>query len=224
MAKLTLSFKGHHLSIHHLGEAPATIGRDADCGIRIDSLAIAPRHAELVSSGGEYLLLALDPDYPVLLNSEQVDQASLHHGDLIQIGKHTLTYSEDSLELMPPHPPQDAEPEAPEEEEDETAADSMPAYIQVQSGRRIGRVIVLRRSVTRLSRAGAKDVIVARKGDSYHLLRLDEKTSVRIDGIVLADEDVEMELRNGYVIDLDDVRCQFFTGEAGAAPAAEQED
>ena len=99
MAKLILSFKGLLLSVHHLDERPMTIGRDPACRIAVDSLAIAPRHAELVSSDADFLLLALDPDYPVLLNNEQVDQASLHHGDEIQLGKHTLSFSNDTLEL-----------------------------------------------------------------------------------------------------------------------------
>lgn len=219
MAKLILSFKGHHLSIHHLDERPATIGRDGNCGICIDSLAIAPRHAELVPSDGGYLLLTLDPDYPVLLNSEQMDQARLHHGDLIQVGKHTLTFSEDTLEIAPPQSPNEPESEGPEEEvEGEIATGFVPAYIQIQSGSRIGKVIVFRRAVTRLKRAGAEGVVVSRKGDTYHMLRLDGKADIGINSAPIADGEAEVELSNGDLVQVDELRFQFFTGEIGEPP------
>ena len=99
MAKLTLSFKGHLIAIHHLGEGGATIGRDLDCAIPIDSLAVAPRHAQILAHADGYSITAIDPDHPVIVNSEKVEQAPLHHGDLIRIGKHTLHYAEAAQEV-----------------------------------------------------------------------------------------------------------------------------
>lgn len=224
MAKLILSFKGHHLSIHHLGEAPAIIGRDKACGVCIDSLAVAPKNAEVVPSAGEFLLLALDPEYPVLLNEEQVDQASLHHGDLIQIGKHTLSFSQDTLEPAPPRSATEPETEEPEEERDEITTDSVPAYMQIQSGRRIGKVVVFRRAVTRLSGAGAEGVVVRRNGDTYHLVKLVKQADIRIDGAPVARIETQVQLRNNNVVEVNDVRLQFFSGETGEPPDAAAEE
>lgn len=212
MAKLILSFKGHLLSVHHLDESPMTIGRDLDCRIAIDSLAIAPRHAEMIPIDTGSLLLALDPEYPVLLNNEQVDQATLHHGDMIQVGKHTLEFSEDSFDLVPNPVVIDNTQVSSTDEAGESASAPVPAYMQFQSGPKIGRVIVFRRSVTRLSRAGAEDVIVTRRGHSYHLSRLGGKYPIKIAGTAVGDQ--EMELHHNDIIEVGDRRLRFFCVEA----------
>jgi hypothetical protein len=221
MAKVTLSFKGRLLSIHHLDAHPTTIGRDPDCRISIDSLAIAPRHAELIPMDTGFLLLALDPEYPVLLNNEQVDQASLHHGDLIGLGKHTLSFSEDSLDLAPQSAAID--PMSKSEEDETGELGPVSAYLQVQSGPKIGRVIAFRRAVTRLSRIGAADVIVTRRGDSYHISRLGGDDRIRIGGELMAKDD-DMELRDNDAVEIGEVRLRFFRtatgGHAGTAGGA----
>lgn len=214
MAKLTLSFKGRLLSIHHLDDEPLVIGRRSDCRIAIDSLAVAPRHAELTPIDTGFRLLALDPEFPVLLNNKPVAEAQLHHGDLIQIGKHTLSFSADSLELAPTLPSAEPPPDLVAGEEGEPAKEAVPAYVQVQSGAQIGRVIVLRRSVTRLNRAGVGDVIVSRRGGTYHLSRLGGEALVRVNGEPVA-ADGETSLSNDALIEIDDVRLRFFT--AGSA-------
>lgn len=224
MAKLTLSFKGHHLSIYHLGEAPTIIGRDETCGICIDSLAVAPKNAELISSDEECQLLALDPEFPVLLNDEQVDQASLRHGDLIQIGKHTLTFSRDTVELGLSRPAAEPETEKPDNEGEKIATETLPAHIQIQSGRRIGKVVVFRRAVTRLSRAGAEGVVVTHDGDTYHLVQLEKQEDIRIDGVPVADDEMEVQLHNNAIVKINDVRFQFFSGETGEPPGAAAEE
>jgi hypothetical protein len=228
MAKLTLSFKGRLLSVHHLDEHPVTVGRDAGCGVCIDSLAVAPRQAELVPSDSGWLLLGLDSDYPLLLNNEQVDQASLHHGDEIRVGKHTLLYSDDSTLALPrrpraePPPPPAVENQTPgavevvDEDDEQPGDEPVPAYLQVQSGPKIGRVIAFRRSVTRLNRVGADDVIVTRQGDYYHLLRLGGQTPVHIDGIPIT-ADGEIRLNDNALIEIGELRLRFFSGRTREA-------
>lgn len=229
MAKLTLLFKGRLLSVHHLDEHPVTVGRDPGCAVCIDSLAVAPRQAELVPTDGGWLLLGLDSDYPVLLNNEQVDQASLHHGDEIRVGKHTLLYSDDSTLAVPVRsraetpPLSAAENQAPggvevvDEDDEQPGDDPVPAYLQVQSGPKLGRVIVFRRSVTRLKRVGAADVIVTRQGDDYHLLCLGGEAQVRIDGSPVT-ADGEVRLNDNALIEIGDLRLRFFSGR-GREPA-----
>lgn len=223
MAKLMLSFRDRLLLIHHMEEQPATIGRDPDCRISIDSLAVAPKHAEIMPTEAGFLLLALDPDYPVLLNNEQVDQASLHHGDQIQVGKHILNFSEDSLELPARHRPPTEAAAASEAAEDDVGPDVSFAYVQVQSGPRIGRFIVFRRAVTRLHRVGADDVIVTRYDDAYHLLRLGGDSIVKIDGKEV-ESDAEVVLQTNNLIEIDDIRLQFFSGEDSPPAEADDED
>lgn len=232
MAKLTLSFKGRLLSVHHLDERPVTIGREPDCGIRIDSLAIAPRHAELVPTDTGFLLLGLDSDYPVFLNNEQVDQATLHHRDEVQLGKHTLSYSDDSAAVTLPvrrrvdtaadttAATEEPNVEVVDQDDAEPIDGPVPAYMQVQSGPHIGRVVVFRRAVTRLTRAGAGDVIVTRQGDSYQLLRLGGEALVRISGTPVT-ADGEVKLNENDLIEIGDLRFRFFSGKSGEPASAE---
>ncbi|KOR28746.1 signal peptide protein, partial [Achromatium sp. WMS3] len=40
MPKLTCIFNGRALAVHHVADGKIVIGRDADCEIQVDSLAI----------------------------------------------------------------------------------------------------------------------------------------------------------------------------------------
>jgi len=210
MAKLTISFKGRPIAIHHLDEQPVTIGRNADCSIHIDSLAIAPRHAELLPTGTGHLMLALDHDFPVLVNRNPVERALLQPGDLIQVGKHDIDFSEDECEVIisTPEPTQDSSEERPSEEED-----PVPAYIQVQSGADIGKVILLRRAVTRLHHLGMHDLAVTRENNTYSLVRLNPDLLVKIDGKPMMEE--EAPLGDKTRIETESTRFGFFIGEGG---------
>jgi pSer/pThr/pTyr-binding forkhead associated (FHA) protein len=209
MATLTLSFKGTPISVHQLDKRPVSIGREAGCRIAIDSLAVAPKNAEIMPTEMGFLLLALDPDYPLYLNDEQVDQATLHHGDRIQIGKHTLTFS---AERLGPPAPNAGTTDTPSLEPADVDPVGLTAYVQLQSGPQIGRILVLRRAVTRLSPLGAENLIVTRRADGYHLSRLAGRAPFRVDGKTLED-DAEAPLVNGSLIELGDGRLQFFTAE-----------
>ena len=50
MAKLTLAFKDRKLKIFAIPAKECLIGRDPDCLIAIDSLAVQPRHARITST------------------------------------------------------------------------------------------------------------------------------------------------------------------------------
>ena len=97
MAKLSLSFKGHPITVHHFDEGTEviTIGRNPGCTLLIDSLAIAPMHAKVISSQGESQIVAMTDELPTLVNSRPITEHLLSHGDIIQVGKHTLTFAED---------------------------------------------------------------------------------------------------------------------------------
>lgn len=203
MAKLTLTFKGRLIAIHHLDDQSMTIGREPDCRICIDSLAIAPRHAELLQTETDYLLLALDDGFPVLLNNKRVAQAGLHHGDMIQIGKHTIGFSDDAQELrLIAHAA---------EGEDTDDRNRVPASMQVESGPRMGKVIFFRRAITRLNRIGLSDVIVTRDGDNHFLVRLVHETHVIIDGEPI--EGDESPLVNAASVQVGTIHLRFFAAE-----------
>ena len=177
MFKLTLSFKGRLLSAYPLGGRRLIIGRDPGCDLVIDSLAVAPRHVALEVVEGRVALTALTPGFPVLRNGGRVQDALLKAGDRLLLGKHTLTLTDASGEAIPEAritplgiPPRESVPEA------ATPA----AYLQVQSGRHIGEILILTRAVTRLRRIGGTEVIISRRDLGYVLALMGEANRVYV--------------------------------------------
>jgi len=225
MTKLTLSFKGRLLAVFHLTGDSSVIGRDPSCDIVIDSLALAPRHARISQTEDGAYLSALDPAQPVFLNGQRVDNALLQDGDVILVGKHTLSVvlgDDSGLELNWPTQPA----AAPRREEATDGRDQVPAYLQVQSGPAIGQVIPLTRAVTRLQRIGGTEVVVTRHGGLHLLTRIGEANRVEVGGQLLQG-DRQVQLHDRVRIDVDGTRCQFFDPAAdldappGVAPAAD---
>lgn len=181
MPKLTLLFKQRLLRVYHLDEGSLTIGREPDCTIRIDSLAIAPRHAEFVTSDTAMRVRALDTGYPVLLNNKAIEEAALRHGDIVGVGKHVLLYSADeqALNRSEPVAVEHSVPEADENLDPMLDLQAMPAYVQIQSGKRMGRLIAFDRQATPL---GHQDAVVERHGKDYRIKRLSGECKVRVDG------------------------------------------
>ena len=93
MAKLTLSFKDKKLKIYPLLEDEVVIGRAPECAVLIDSLAVEPEHARIQKQGAQYLLTALSGNHEIAVNGTSAAAHELADGDVIQVGKHTLTFS-----------------------------------------------------------------------------------------------------------------------------------
>jgi molybdopterin-guanine dinucleotide biosynthesis protein len=89
------------------------------------------------------------------------------------------------------------------------------AYVQIQSGAELGRVLALRRDITRLTRAGADHLVISRRDDTYALSCEDPRAQVLVNGATL-EPGTEMVLADAVVIESDELRCQFFCGGSGA--------
>lgn len=208
MPKLTLAFKAQVLAVRHLKNGRALIGRDADCAIQIDSLAVAPRHVELTIVGEYCRIQALDPEYPTYVNESVVENAPLVHGDVLRVGKHTLTFATDSIAfgLHPEEEPNagQGDPLIEQHEEDRKEKE---AYIQVLSGEHIGRIIPLTPNMVRLGKAGRDCAMISHRTDGYYLSYL-EGDMVTIDGMPIGDESVL--LSNGSVVQIGVTKFQFY--------------
>lgn len=214
MPKLTLSFKGRPLSVHVLGDQPLTVGRDPDCDIPIDSLAVAPCHARFGLDEQGYFVHALDSQFPLRVNNELVEHCWLDHGDLLQIGKHTLVFAADAYSLVPealerleaPTEPLEAMPD-PSPSEPLTSPPAGAAFLQVQSGEHLGRVIPLNRNLVRIGKAGGNCIMIAQRHNGHYLTYL-EGTMVRVDGIPVGTE--TLKLVDGQRIQLGSIQFQFY--------------
>ena len=212
MAKLTLSFRTRKLKVFTLGDGETLIGRDPDCDIAIDSLAVEPRHARLLPVGESFTVDACSDEAAVRVNGEKIGEpVLLKEGDEIGIGKHTLSFSLDA---------------------DTAAASSRVTrfptvgWLQIQNGSHLGRTIRLDRAFTRIGKPDAELAVIARRGDGYFLTHLKGENNPVVNGKSIGDQ--VCRLVNGDRLSVGVLELQFFTDTCSAQqsdiPPVEQGD
>ncbi len=207
MPKLTLSFKGHVIDVFHLEKGETGIGRDEACDIHIDSLAIAPKQALIrqIDENG-YQLRAMDDAFPVLVNHEKIEAKRLHHGDVIQIGKHTLTFAEDVMELGTDL----SNDLRPSNEKQTSPPDSEPlntGILQIMNGENFGRIIPLKRNMTRIGHVGGDCAMVSKRDDGYFLSFLEGPNPPFVNRRPVENE--SQRLSDGDIIEIGGTKMQF---------------
>lgn len=210
MPKLTLSFKGRLIDVFHLKEGETRIGREPGCDISIDSLAVAPVNVSIMLEEQSCYLTNLDEDFPVLINHNRETSSELSHGDVIQIGKHTLSFSEDALELG-------ADLYTKQESTDETkkngakpqAADTLSGILQIMNGDKFGRIIPLNRHMTRIGRTGGNCAMISRRESGYYITYL-EGPAIPIVNKSSIGEETQL-LVDGDIIEIGATQMQFHT-------------
>lgn len=218
MPKLTLCFKGRFIGLHNLSGTAATIGRAADADIHIESLAVAERHA-LITLRNEQCQIAPIRENQIRVNHRIITTPTpLAHGDIIQIGKHELFFSESSLELDPgslKHNVHAISSRAQRRESANEAFDqlldnlsSLPSgTIQILSGGHLGKIIPLQRGLTRLGLTGNECAVIAHRDDGYYISHLEGDAPPMVNNQSIANSCVR--LHEGDEIRMGDIRMRF---------------
>ncbi|MEW8187657.1 MAG: FHA domain-containing protein [Candidatus Thiodiazotropha endolucinida] len=210
MAKLTLSFKGRVIDVFHIERDKTEIGRNDDCTIPIDSLAIAPVQAVITRNDDQsYLLQAQEEAFPVLVNHEKTEQTTLNHGDVIQVGKHTLSFAEDVMNLSADLGPIPANDQLTDENEpiESDESKSKSGVLQIMNGDNFGRIIPLNRNMTRIGHAGGDCAMIARREDGYFITFLEGPNPPRINRKPIGNQ--AQLLTDGDIIDVGGTQMQF---------------
>jgi len=206
MPRLTLSFKDKRLKVYPLLEDELLVGREPTCGVHIDSLAVEPVHVRIHRLGADFHLVPAEGVTGVMVNHQPVSgDCQLHDGDLIQIGKHTLTFAQEAVS------------------DDGSAAvpNSRPmvtGWMQIMSGSHLGRTIRLDRAMTRLGKSESQTAMVVRRNDGYYLSHLQGDNSPLVDGQPIGEN--THRLRNGEAVRIGDLELHFFLEETGHEPTA----
>ncbi|HHJ16092.1 MAG TPA: FHA domain-containing protein [Gammaproteobacteria bacterium] len=197
MAKLTLSFKDRKLKVFALpDDGECLIGREPDCTICIDSLAIAPQHARIHPADGGLVIEAASDDAVVQVNDQPLSEAHpLAEGDRIQIGKHLLTYAETSDSITP-----DAGSVA--------APAPIVGWLQIQSGSHLGRTIRLEKAFTRIGRKDGNLAVIAHRDDGFYLSHLQGEQPTQINDTDMGED--AHRLDNGDRVSVGDLQVQYF--------------
>ena len=200
MARLALSFKGQKLKIFALKAAETFIGRDDSCAICIDSLAIEPQHAIVRQNEDACSIEPVNAKSIVCINDTPIETAhKLADGDLIQIGKHTLTYSVESEQTAQ---------EAPEPSETAAYPDAH-GWLQIQSGSHLGRTIRLDKAFTRIGSAESYLAVIAHRDNGYYLSHLNGEQTPAVNNQEIGDS--THMLCNEDCISVGELRVQFFS-------------
>ncbi len=75
-----------------LGVGKTTIGRHPDSDIFLDDVTVSRRHAEVRHAGEKFTVNDVGSLNGTYLNRERIEEADLHSGDELQIGKFRLVF------------------------------------------------------------------------------------------------------------------------------------
>ncbi len=210
MPRVTLSFKGTKISTTPLKQEAIILGRDTDCTIVVDSLAIAPKHLKISFSHENYVVTALNEQFPLMLNNKKIERSTLKHGDLLQVGKHSLNFIHEVIESNIPSPNivpniTDIKQVAASIEED--SEQNLTGILQILSGSNIGRVIPLNRPLVKIGRSGKERAVVAHRESGYHISFLEGDKPLIINKKPITDQ--SHLLKNGDQIEFGDTSMYF---------------
>jgi pSer/pThr/pTyr-binding forkhead associated (FHA) protein len=79
-------------SAFRVESATTTIGRHPDSDIFLDDITVSRRHVVIEQRGKGFHVRDAGSLNGTYVNHERVDEADLHHGDEVQIGKYRLSF------------------------------------------------------------------------------------------------------------------------------------
>lgn len=194
MAKLTLAFKDRKLKIFALTREECLIGRDPECLVVIDSLAVEPQHARIITTDVHSSIEPCNENTPVLVNDQEISTIhQLQQGDEIRIGKHTLSFSE---------------------EKDGTVLDPAivrrptSGWLQILTGSHLGRAIRLDKAFTRIGKPKIQLAVVARRDDGFYISHLQGNQTPSVNDQDIGDS--SHKLNDADQIAIGELKVQFF--------------
>jgi pSer/pThr/pTyr-binding forkhead associated (FHA) protein len=102
MPKITLKFKNNVLADYHLPPGCSLkIGRRKNNDLVIDNLAVSSHHGKIDSAGDGFVYIDLKSKNGSFINQKPVSSHWLQDGDVIYIGKHSLTFAYFESETRP---------------------------------------------------------------------------------------------------------------------------
>lgn len=217
MAKLTLTFKGKPIRAYQFEAGDCVrIGRNDENEIHIDSLAVAPVHAE-IEFGNEFSTIRQKESESALhVNNTKTSEHELCHGDQISIGKHILYFTEDSTLLAAPPQPVDQQSTENDhrkrlDDQLKQSSQSAEGQLQIMNGKNIGRVILLKRGLTRLGKPETGVAVIAKRKDGFYIASLNGDAQIKLNDQKIADKSIK--LNEGDMLEIDRIEMQFFVSQ-----------
>ncbi|MDX8395903.1 MAG: FHA domain-containing protein [Mariprofundaceae bacterium] len=230
--KLILKFKDSVISEIPLEQEETTIGRKPENSIHVDNLAVSGHHCRILKIGSKIILEDLGSTNGTLVNDKQVTKSILKHGDVVLVGKHTLTFI--SLDEGPVQAESEPEPEndmdktmiiSPQARSAMMKGEEKPAAmplgaLQVVSGPSAGKNFDLTASLTSIGKAdncrikvkgltvGKQAAIITRRPTGYHIAHLEGMSKPKVNGDSVSDQ--PRTLKDGDIIIIGDTKMEFY--------------
>ena len=203
MAKLALSFKGNLIKVIPVHDGIMTVGRDPACDVHIDSLAVEPVHARLETHHRKTRITDSDSPEGIFVNHLRVNEKDLVDNDIIRIGKHVLRYidTDEDTSRVPP-PPVEAKPRPSPPE-----ADSRAGWLQILSGKYLGKTLKLKSGLTDLGKHGLPPALVSFRDGAYNISSLGDD-EIRITDTPIGE--TSRPLKDGDIIQIGNTKLQFY--------------
>ncbi|WP_349431584.1 FHA domain-containing protein [Methylomarinum sp. Ch1-1] len=209
MAKFTVYFKDKAINSDIFDSGVVHIGRDETNDVTVDSLAVAPAHAAVIIKDHGCIIKQLNDDFPLIINNAPTKEAVLQHNDRINIGKHSIVYSDTESITMPTKASDKDINYLNEKLEDNIK--TAEANLQVMNGPHIGRILSLKKTMTRIGNNESGVVVISRRKEGYFIAALESSKNLAVNNQPLADNSVR--LNDNDVITIDKISMQFFTNE-----------
>ena len=207
MAKFTVYFKDKPIFSGIYDSGVVHIGRDDTNELVVDSLAVAPAHAVAVIKDGECIIKQLNEKFPLLVNNQPVKQWSLQNNDIINVGKHYIVYN--ATEFIHGINASTDDPDIQVlNEKLENASKQLEGKLQIMDGPHIGRILSLKKAMTRLGHEGSGVVVISRRRDGYYVSALQGHDGLALNNEPLGDRTVL--LQSNDVVIVDKTPMQFF--------------
>ncbi len=212
MSKLILSFEGTMLKTVDLNKERITIGRRPDNDIQVDNLAISGLHATVTTVLNDSVIEDQNSTNGTLINGELTQKHLLKHGDIIEIGKHTLRYVVETATATPyqefaktmvirrpdaaahgahaahaEHAPPLTHAAVPAPRPAPAAAAPAPvpsreAALKILTGSAAGRILDLNKSLTTIGKAGVQVAVFTRRPVGFFVTHVEGDVFPLING------------------------------------------
>lgn len=209
MAKFTVFFKDKPIFSEMFDEGVIHIGRDETNDLTVDSLAVAPAHAAVVMRSDGVLIKQLNENFPLNVNGINIKESMLVNDDKITIGKHSIVFNttEAFINAQPGETIVSKDLDLLNQEIEPVV--KMPeANLQIIDGKHIGRMIPLKRSMTRLGHNGGSIAVIARRREGYFISALETENDLKVNSQIL--DDSTIKLSNNDLVVIDNTTMQFF--------------
>lgn len=209
MARLTVYFKHKAIETYLFENRVVHIGRDESNDIKIDSLAVAPAHAAIIIKGNTGTIKQLNELFPVIINGQKTQGCPLNDKDTITIGKHEIIFNADDAP-----PEQEAgetlviENNLAHQNSEGNDGHQHHASLQIMNGHNIGKVLSLKKAMTRLGSVGNGIAVISKRKDGYFITALENDKPIFINSTPLNDS--YLKLQQNDILTINDISLQFF--------------